>query len=106
MNYVCLSLIYLLIIQLIFKFYLKDNVNLHLSKLLGNNLNNKMEYYLNKIIKLNKQMSVIWIWFGFIVLVVGLSISTYVNQNIYLNLDSLLIYIIDLNLTLLTMIYV
>jgi len=59
MDYVCLSLIYILIIQLVFKLYFKDNVNLNLSKLLGNNINNKMEFYLNKIIKLNKQMSII-----------------------------------------------
>jgi hypothetical protein len=59
MDYVCLSIIYILIIQLVFKFYLKDKINLNLSKLLGDNINNKMEYYLNKIIKLNKQMSVV-----------------------------------------------
>jgi hypothetical protein len=59
MDYVCLSLIYILIIQLVFKLYFKDNVNLNLSKLLPNNINNKMEFYLNKIIKLNKQMSII-----------------------------------------------
>lgn len=59
MDYVCLSLIYLLIIQLVFKLYFKDNVSLNLSKILGNNIDSKMEYYLNKIIKLNKQMSVI-----------------------------------------------
>jgi hypothetical protein len=59
MSYVCLSLIYLLIIQLVFKLYLKNTISLNLSKLLGNNLNNKIEFYLNKIIKLNKQMSIL-----------------------------------------------
>jgi hypothetical protein len=57
-DYVCLSMIYILIIQLVYKLYLKDNLNLGLSKLLGNNFNSKIEYYLNKMIKLNKQMSV------------------------------------------------
>jgi len=59
MSYLCLSIIYILIIQLIFKLYFKDTINLNLSKLLGNNLNNKVEFYFNKIIKLNKQMSII-----------------------------------------------
>src|SRR5258705_8438616 len=59
MSYVCLSIVYLLIIQLMFKFYFKDNINLNLSRLLGNNLNTKIEFYFNKIIKLNKQMSII-----------------------------------------------
>ena len=88
MNYVCLTLIYILIIQLVFKLYINDNVNLNLSKLLGNNINNKMEYYLNKIIKLNKQMSTVWIWFGFIILMFGLTISAYTVHNIYANMNS------------------
>jgi hypothetical protein len=54
----CLYLVLLLIIQLVFKLYFKDNVTLNLSKLLGKSLNNKLEYYLNKIINLNKKMSV------------------------------------------------
>jgi hypothetical protein len=58
MDYVCLGIIYLLIIQLAFKLYFKNNINLKLSKLLGNNINNKLEFSLNKIIKLNKQMSI------------------------------------------------
>jgi hypothetical protein len=33
MDYVCLGIIYILIIQLIFKLYFKDNVNLGLSRL-------------------------------------------------------------------------
>lgn len=61
MSYVCLGLIYILIIQLVFKLYFKDKINLNLSKLLGNNINTKLEFYLNKIIKLNKQMSIVWI---------------------------------------------
>ena len=88
MDYVCLSLIYLLIIQLVFKLYFKDNVNLNLSELLGNNFNSKMEYYLNKVIRLNKRMSTIWIWFGLIVLILGLSISTYIINNVYINIDN------------------
>jgi hypothetical protein len=59
--YICVSLIIILIIQLIFKFYIKNNINLKLSNLLGVNLNNNLQYYFNKIILLNKKMSVIYI---------------------------------------------
>jgi hypothetical protein len=41
MSYVCLSLIYLLIIQLVFKLYFKDEINLSLSNLLSYNINKK-----------------------------------------------------------------
>src|ERR1700744_624202 len=58
LTYVSLSLTYILVIQLIFKLYFKDTVNLNLDKFLGINVNNKVEFYLNKTIKLNKQMSI------------------------------------------------
>jgi hypothetical protein len=45
MNYVCLSLIYILIIQLVFKLYFKDSINLKLFNLLSNNTKIKLEYY-------------------------------------------------------------
>jgi len=48
LNYTCLSLVIILIIQ-------------NLSNLLGTNINNKLEYYLNLIIKLNRKMSFIYI---------------------------------------------
>jgi hypothetical protein len=57
MNYVCLSLIYFLIIQLIFKLYFKDSIKLSFLRFLSSNIIMKIEFYLNKIIKLNKQMS-------------------------------------------------
>jgi len=87
-DYVSLGIIYILIIQLIFKLYFKDKINLNLSKLLGDNTNNKIEFYLNKIIKLNKQMSIVWILFGFITLIFGLSISAYAIHDICVNIDS------------------
>jgi len=61
LNYICLSLVVILILQILFKFYLKENISLNLSNLLGININNKLEYYLNIIIKLNKKMSFIYI---------------------------------------------
>lgn len=61
LNYICLSLVIILIIQIFFKFYLKDSITLNLSNLLRVNINDKLEYYLNMIIKLNKKMSFIYI---------------------------------------------
>jgi hypothetical protein len=60
-NYVCLSLMGILLIQILFKFYIQSHVTLPLSNLLGNNFNNKLEYYINKIIILNQKMSTIYI---------------------------------------------
>jgi hypothetical protein len=59
LTYVNLSLTYILVIQLVYKLYFKDTINLNLSKFLGINVNSKVEFYLNKTIKLNKQMSII-----------------------------------------------
>ena len=60
-NYVCLSLISILLVQILFKFYIKSNVTLPLSNFFGNNFNDKLEYYINKIIILNQKMNVIYI---------------------------------------------
>jgi hypothetical protein len=60
-NYVCLSLILILAIQILFKFNMKDSIKINLSKLLGNDFNKTLEYYFNKIILLNKKMSIIYI---------------------------------------------
>jgi hypothetical protein len=42
---------------------------------------------LNKMIKLNKQMSVFWIWFILATVLFGISISIYGINAIYINLD-------------------
>ena len=87
-NYVCISLIIILVIQIIFKFYLFENVKLNLSFLLGVRSNNILEYYLNKIISLNKKMSIIYIWLILITLVVGLSSNNYALNDLSNNLDA------------------
>jgi hypothetical protein len=50
MNYTLLSMIYILIIQLVFKLHFKDFINI-------NSKYNRLEFYINKIIKANKKMS-------------------------------------------------
>ena len=54
-TYGCLSLIIILSLILLFKFFFnEDNIKLNLSSFIGNKLNNNINYYLIKIIKLNK----------------------------------------------------
>lgn len=88
LNMTCLSLIIILCIQIIFKFYSKDSVTLKLSGVLGINVNNKAEYYLNKIIKLNKKMSHIYIWLILLILIIALSFSVYASNELFNNIDS------------------
>jgi hypothetical protein len=61
LNSVCLSLVIILIMQIVFKFYVQNNIKLNLSNLVGISLNTKLEDYLNLIVKLNKKMSSIYI---------------------------------------------
>ncbi len=54
-NYICISLIFVLIIQLFFKLFIKKNVYINISKIVSINFNSKFNYYLNKIIILNNK---------------------------------------------------
>lgn len=87
----CLSLISILIIQIIFKLYLKHNVKLNFSNILGISNNSKLEYYVNKIISLNKKMSTIYISLIIIFVMVGLCVSTYVSSELLNNIDNYII---------------
>jgi hypothetical protein len=88
MNYVCLSLIYILIIQLVFKLHFKDTVNLNFFNLLSSITKIKLEYFFNKIVKLNKQISMIWIWIGLVVIMFASSLDAYTLHNLCVNIDS------------------
>jgi hypothetical protein len=48
----------------------------------------KIEFYLNKIIKLNKQMSTMWIWYILIFIFSGLNVSAYALHNICKYIDN------------------
>lgn len=87
-NYTCLTIVYILTIQLIFKLYFKDTINLKSFKSLDDNFRMKLEFYFNKIIKLNKQMSIVWIWFGLVVIMFALGLNAYIINDISINLDS------------------
>ena len=86
-DYACLTMMYLLLIQLIYKLYLKDSVNFNLARYLGDSINDKIEFYLNKMIRLNKRMSITWIWYILIMIVFGLSTNLYVIYRVYINID-------------------
>jgi hypothetical protein len=87
-NATCLSLILILIIQIIFKLYLNNNIKLNLVNILGIKFNTNLEYYINKIILFNKKMSVIYIWLILIILVIGISLSIYASYDLYNNIDA------------------
>nr|YP_009715284.1 hypothetical protein [Russula subnigricans]QGK88090.1 hypothetical protein [Russula subnigricans] len=88
MNYVCLSLTYIIVIQLFFKLCFKNKINLKFFYMLNANWITKINYYLNKIIKINKQMSVIWTWIGILSITFGLCFDAYTLHDVYVNIDS------------------
>lgn len=85
-DYTCMSLVVILTIQVLFKFYFLDKIKLSLSSILGIKINTQLEFYLNKIINLNKKMNVVWIWFNFIILIFGLSSSAYAIKDMSVNI--------------------
>lgn len=87
-NYVSISKVVLLIIQIIFKFHIKDNIKLSLNLILGNKFNKSLECYINKIIVLNKKMSTIYIRLTLITLIIELYSSIYATLDVYVNIDS------------------
>ena len=87
LNYICLSLMFILVIQISFKFYLKDSIKWNLSSIIGTKSNDKLEFYINKIILLNKKMSHVYIWFAIALIIIGLSFSAYASGELYNNID-------------------
>jgi hypothetical protein len=77
----------LLVIQILFKFHFKDNIKLNLTWFLSDRFNNNLEFYINKIITLNKKMSTFYIWLILVSLIVALSSSIYAINDIHNNLD-------------------
>lgn len=87
-NYACLSLIIILFMIISFKYYLnEENIKLNLSNLIGEKMNKNLNYYLIKIIQLNKRTSTIYIYIIFIILFIGLFFNCYFSTELYDNLD-------------------
>lgn len=86
-NYVCIYLLILLIIQLVFKFQFKDNIKLNLTRILGEKLNNSLEFYVNKLLKINKKVSTMYIWLILVSVIFALGTSIFFIHDIITNLD-------------------
>jgi len=88
-NYVCIYMIIILFTQILFKFYLGDkNLNINLSRIIGFKFNEKLNYYINKLIFLNKKMSILYTWLALLILIVGLLLNNYFIHELFTNLDS------------------
>jgi len=86
-NYVCIYLLIMLVIQLVFKFYFKDNIKFNLTWIFGEKINNSLEFYVNKFIKLNKKVSTLYIWLILVSVIFALSSSIFFIHDINTNLD-------------------
>lgn len=79
-SYICFTLVLILTIQLFIRLYLKEDINI---TILGTNLN----YYLNKLIKFNKKVSIVYIWLILIILLISLAYIGYFSSELYNNID-------------------
>ena len=87
---VCLYFIIILFMMILFKFYInEEKVKLNLSSLIGDKINNNLNYYLIKLIQLNKKTSTVYIFITFILLFISLGYDCYFITVLYNNLDKL-----------------
>lgn len=86
-NYICVYMWVILIIQILFKFHFKDNIKLNFSLILGKKINIILELIINKIINLNKKMSIFYIWLILISVLISLCSSIFFITDISNNLD-------------------
>ena len=86
-NYICVYMWVILVIQILFKFHFKDNIKLKINLIFGNNINNSLELIINKIITLNKKMSIIYIWLILISVLISLCFSIFFITDISNNLE-------------------
>ncbi|KAL2036491.1 hypothetical protein N7G274_010793 (mitochondrion) [Stereocaulon virgatum] len=80
LNSICFTFTIILCIQLFIRLGVKEKVNL---EILGTTLN----LYLNKLINLNRKMSIIYIIILLIVLIISLLASSYFSYELYSDLD-------------------
>ena len=79
-NSVCFTLIIVVMIQLFIKLHVKDTNNISW-------LNPSTSKYLEKLIALNKKLSVLWIWYALVVILIALIFSVYFSHEIISNID-------------------
>ena len=84
----CFGLVFILFIMIIFKFYLKEEkIKFNISNLIGVDLNNSLNYYLIKLIQLNKKTSSVYIFIILVLLLLFLAFDCYFISELYHNLD-------------------
>ena len=88
LDYLCISLVYILIIQLIFKILIKEHTRIRLDNIIGNKLNDNLNFYFGKILLLNKNMSNIYIIIIIILLISSLIFSIYISNELISDIDS------------------
>ena len=64
------------------------NIKFNFSRFIGDKFNNSLNYYLIKLIQLNKKTSTVYIFIIFIVLFIVLAFNIYFISQLYLNLDT------------------
>lgn len=85
---VCLNLFFILFMMILFKFFFEDNIKLNFSRFIGEKFNNSLNYYLIKLIQLNKKTSTVYIFIIFIVLFIVLAFNIYFISQLFFNLDT------------------
>jgi len=86
-KYIWVYMWVILIIQILFKFYFKENKKLNFELILGKKINIILELIINKIITLNKKMSIIYIWLIIISVLISLCSSIFFITDISNNFD-------------------
>lgn len=86
-NYICVYMWVILVIQILFKFHFNNNIKLNLSLILGKKINDSLELIINKVITLNKKMSIFYIWLILISVLISLCSSIFFITDISNNLE-------------------
>jgi hypothetical protein len=79
LNSVCLTLIFILIIQLFIRLHIKNDIK----SIFGI----KFDIYLNKLVSMNKKVSVLFLWLAILLLLIGILGSLYFSNELYNNID-------------------
>ena len=97
-TYACFSLVIILSLMILFKFYLdENNIKFNLSSLLGTKTNNTLHYYFIQIIKFNKKTNNVYIIILLFLLLIGLGFNCYFVTELYNNLDKFIAIHINKN---------
>lgn len=88
MTYACLYLILNLFMIILFKFYFKEeSFKFDISAFVGDKFNANFNFYLIKLIQLNKKTSSVYIFIIFALLFIGLGFEGYFITQLYNHLD-------------------